>query len=64
MCLAKAYIGGNGEKELLMAEIASVKAGGGKILVTSLFGEKKEIEANIKEIDFRASRIVLERVGG
>ena len=64
MCLAKAYIGTNGENELLMEEITSVKAEGGKLLVTSLFGEKKEIAASIKEIDFRASSIVLEKAGG
>ena len=59
MCLAKAYVSGNGENELLMEEIASVKAEGGKVLVTSLFGEEKEIEASIREIDFRTSRITL-----
>ena len=63
MCLARVYIGSNGENELLMEEITSVKAEGGKLLVTSLFGEKKEIVASIKEIDFRASSIVLEKAG-
>ena len=62
MCLAKAYIGNSGEKELLAEEIASVKVEGGKLLVTTLFGEKKEIEATIKEIDFRSSDIILEKL--
>lgn len=62
MCLAKAYVGSNGEKELLMEEIASLKAKDGKLLVTTLFGEQREIEANIKEIDFMASNIILENV--
>ena len=64
MCLAKAYIGGKGEKELLMEEIASIKAEGGKLLVTTLFGEKQEIAASIKEIDFKSSSIILEKAGG
>jgi len=63
MCLAKAYIGGKGEKELLMEEIASIKAEGGKLLVTTLFGEKQEIAASIKEIDFKSSSIILEKAG-
>ena len=63
MCLAKAYIGGKGEKELLMEEIASIKAEDGKLLVTTLFGEKREIAASIKEIDFKSSRIILEKTG-
>ena len=62
MCLAKAYIGGKGEDKLLMEEIASVKPRDGKLLVTTLFGEEREIEANIKEIDFKSSSIMLENV--
>jgi predicted RNA-binding protein len=65
MCLAKAYLGGKGEKELLMEEVTSVQVENGKLLVTTLFGEKKELDARIREIDFRASRILLEKtVGG
>ena len=63
MCLAKAYIGGKGEKELLMEEIASIKAEDGKLLMTTLFGEKQEIAASIKEIDFKSSSIILEKAG-
>jgi predicted RNA-binding protein len=62
MCLAKAFIGVNNDKELLMEEIASLKAKDGKLLVTTLFGEQKEIEARIREIDFMASNIILEGV--
>ena len=64
MCLAKAYVGSNGERELLMEEIASLKAEDGKLLVTTLFGEQREIEASIKEIDFIGSSIILENVVG
>ncbi len=63
MCLAKAFISKNGESELLLEEIASVKAEGGKLLLTTLFGEKKEVTASIREIDFRSSRILLEKAG-
>ena len=63
MCLAKAYLGHNGESELLMEDITSIKAEGGKLLVTTLFGERKEIEAGIKEIDFRGSTVTLENTG-
>ena len=63
MCLAKAYVGGAGEKKLVMEEIASLKFQEGKLLVTTLFGEQKEIKANIKEIDFMASSIILEELG-
>ena len=61
MCLAKAYIGRDHEKELLMEEIASLKVEGGRVLVTTLFGESREVEADIKEIDFVASSVILEK---
>jgi predicted RNA-binding protein len=61
MCLAKAFLGSK-DNAPIVEEIASVKAEDGKLLVTTLFGEKRELEASIKEIDFRASNIILESV--
>ena len=61
MCLARAYIGGDQEKELLMEEVASLRVEDGKLLMTTLFGEQKEIEASIKEIDFMSSSVILTR---
>jgi predicted RNA-binding protein len=63
MCLAKAYLGSKGDNEPLMEEIASIKSNGGKLLLTSLFGEQKEIEAVIREIDFRGSDVILDKTG-
>ena len=64
MCLAKAYLGSNGERELLVEEIASLRVEDGRLLITTLFGEQREIEARIKEIDFKASSIILESTKG
>jgi predicted RNA-binding protein len=60
MCLAKAYMGNNTE-EALAEDITSLKTDDGKLVITTLFGEQKEIEATIAEIDFKASRIRLEK---
>ena len=64
MCLAKAYLGGESETEPLMEQVTSVRVENGKLLITTLFGEKKEFAASIREIDFRASRILLEKAAG
>ena len=61
MCLAKAYVAGDGDKELLLGDIASLRVEEGKILMTTLFGEQQEIEAGIKEIDFMSSSVILEK---
>jgi len=62
MCLSKAYVDRNGKRELLMEEIASVEIGDGKLLFKTLFGEQKEIEANIRQIDFLSHSLVLEKL--
>ena len=60
MCLSKAYVDRNGEWELLVEEVASVKIEDGRLLLRTLFGEQREIETNIKEIDFLTHTICLE----
>jgi predicted RNA-binding protein len=48
------------EKELLVDEIATLKNRGGRVTVKTLFGEEKEIEGSIREIDFMNGSIILE----
>ena len=64
MCLSKAYIEKDGKKEFLMTDIASVKVDGEKLVLSSLFGEKKIFNANILEIDFTANSLRLNFTGG
>ena len=64
MCLSRAYVVRNGERGLLMEDVASVEIRDDKLLLKTLFGEEKEIEANIKKIDFLARSIVLENLTG
>ena len=64
MCLSKAYILKDGKKEFLMTDIASVKVDGDKLVLSSLFGEKKIFNANILEIDLTANSLKLGLSGG
>ena len=61
MCLAKAYLKGTERDELFLEEVALVRMGQGKLSLRTLFGEEKEIEAVIREIDFMKSSILLEK---
>jgi predicted RNA-binding protein len=63
MCLSKAYVDRNGERELLMDEVASLQVKGEKLLLTTLFGAQKEVGANIREINFLTHSILLENLG-
>ena len=60
MCLSKAYVDKNGKRELLMEEVASLEVVDGRLLLKTLFGERKEMVANIKQIDFLTHSILLE----
>ena len=62
MCLSKVYVDRDGKGELLMEEIASLEIEGEKLLFRTLFGEQKEIEANIRQIDFLTHSILLENL--
>jgi len=64
MCLSKAYVERNGERELLMGEIASVEIKDEKLVLRTLFGERKEVGANIRRIDFLNHSIILENLRG
>jgi len=61
MCLAKAYLQEKGEKELLLQEVALIEIEDRRLRLSTIFGEQKEIEADIKQIDFQNSNIILER---
>ena len=59
MCLSKAFLVEDGNSNLVMEDIALVNVTDGKLVLSSLFGEKREINAVIREINFTNSRLTL-----
>jgi predicted RNA-binding protein len=62
MCLGKAYLEADNKRELVLDSIALIEIADTKLKLSTIFGDTKEIEASIKEIDFERSRIILTRV--
>ena len=60
MCLSKAFIDKNGERQLVLEDVSSVRIEDDRVLLSTLFGEKEEVKAGIKEIDFMNHSILLE----
>ena len=60
MCLSKAYLHKNGERQLIMEDVSSVRMENDRVLLSTLFGEREELKADIKEIDFMTHSILLE----
>jgi len=59
MCIAKAFITEDGIEKPVMEEVTRLKVEDGKIIMSSLLGEQKQVEATIREIDFIHSKITL-----
>jgi predicted RNA-binding protein len=62
MCLGKAYLEADNKRELVMDSIATIEIADTKLKLSTIFGDQKELEARIKEIDFEGSRIILTKV--
>lgn len=60
MCLAKAYLQNGDEPELFLVEnVAALEAADGQVILTTLLGERKCVEAAIESVDFMKNRVVL-----
>jgi predicted RNA-binding protein len=59
MCESTAYLLKDGKEEEIMAEIATIIPVGKKLRLISLFGEEKEVEATIQEINLVGHKILL-----
>ena len=62
MCLAKAYLGDIDGGNLILEDVALLRIEGERLLLWSLFGEQKEVEGLIKEVDFQNSKLVIEKL--
>lgn len=63
MCLAKAYLRSitpaAKDDDLLMESVSRIDVENGSVKLTSLFGDIKELQAQVLSISFTESRVVL-----
>jgi len=62
MCLAKAFLN-NWSGQPVLQDIARLRINGEKVELETLFGEEKVMPGRVIEIDFTASRILVEKHG-
>jgi predicted RNA-binding protein len=62
MCQSNAYLEHDGQQQLVIEDVGLMKPEGDKILLISIFGEERLVDANIKMIDLLHHKIVLEKV--
>lgn len=62
MCLSRAYLETNGEREMLLEQVTSVEIAGDRLVLKTIFGEQKEMAGQLKQVDFVANTMILENV--
>ena len=60
MCLAKAFVN-NWSGQPVFHDIARMRINGNKVELETLFGEEKVVPGRVIEIDFTASKILVEK---
>jgi predicted RNA-binding protein len=60
MCESNAYLVNEESEELIMENVDFLKPVGKSVILRSIFGEERTIEASIRELDLTKHRIVLE----
>ena len=58
MCESNAYLEGDGEPELILKDVTTLRPEGDGWVLVTLFGEKREIKGRLKLIDLLGHRIV------
>jgi predicted RNA-binding protein len=59
MCLSKAFLEYDSARELVLADITKLELAGDKLILTSLFGERKEVAGKLKSVDFVANTVTV-----
>ena len=62
MCEANVYLLENGKEELLLERVDTIVPIANEIFLENIFGQRKTLAAQIKELHLVDHRIILERV--
>ena len=62
MCEANVYLLENGKEELLLERVDTIVPKDNEIFLENIFGQRKTLAAQIKELHLVEHRIILERV--
>ena len=60
MCIATVYVDEAGQIEEVMQDVISVESANHGILLTTLLGEEKVLQAKVKYIDFLKHTVTIE----
>ena len=62
MCEANVFLASQGTEKEIMKDVLGLEVQGDYLLLTSLVGDEKKVNARIKNIDFGNHKVVLEEI--
>lgn len=62
MCEANVFLVSQGAEKEIMKDVLGLEVQGNQLLLTSLIGDEKKVNARIKNIDFGNHKVILEEI--
>lgn len=62
MCDTNAVLKVNGAEEIFLESLARIEVNGGMLILTNIFGDRKDLNGRIVEVNFQAGKVILERL--
>ena len=62
MCEAVVYLRSDGVDEEVMQEVMFLEAQSDRVLISDLLGNRKELRARVKSVDFGHHKVLVEKI--
>ncbi len=62
MCNTNAYLMDAGKEEIYLESLARIEVKGDMLSMTNIFGDRKELDGRILEVNFQAGKVIMERL--
>ena len=62
MCETNAFLRSGGAEEMLLESLSKIEVKGDSLQLFNIFGDRKELQGRIVEINFQGGRVLVERL--
>ena len=62
MCETNAFLRSGGAEEMLLESLSKIEVKGDSLQLFNIFGDRKELQGRIVEINFQGGKVLLERL--
>ena len=62
MCETNAFLRSGGAEEMLLESLSKIEVKGDSLQLFNIFGDRKELQGRIVEINFQGGKVLVERL--